>query len=96
MIDTANTANARNSSKKRPRPHYHDGDFSRDQRVMLTHDAADQDGGRDLLDVLDALQCRTTLESIKSNNNIGTKKEEAPSGVRLEPGHTTDREPPEM
>lgn len=84
VIDTANT-----SSKKRPRPHYHGGDFSGDQRAMLQHDAADQDGGRDLLDVLDALQCRTTLESIKSNNNIGTKKEEAPSGVRLEPGHTT-------
>lgn len=74
--DTANTANARNSSKKMPRPRYHGGDFSGDQMARLTHGAADQDGGRDLLDVLDALQCRTTLETMNANN-IG----EAPSST---------------
>lgn len=79
--DTANTS-ARNSSKKRPRPHYHGGDVSGDQMARLTHEAAGQDGGRDLLDVLDALQCRTTLESM--NANIGAKKQqkkEAPSST---------------
>lgn len=75
MIDTANT-NARNSSKKRPRPHYHGEDISEDQMARVAHDGVGQDGDRDLLDVLDALQCRTTLETM-NENNVG----EAPSST---------------
>jgi hypothetical protein len=62
------------NNKKRPRSRRHDGGGPEDDVTRLPDDSKNTDGERDLLDVLDALQCRTTVETMNNKNNIGEEE----------------------